>query len=76
MQAFASCFLPAYGFASLSSLVESPRMIGLQPGHIVVIVLIALLILAPSRLPSLVRGMGKAIFEFRKEVSAKSKDES
>ncbi|MCL4396381.1 MAG: twin-arginine translocase TatA/TatE family subunit [Chloroflexi bacterium] len=51
-------------------------MIGLQPGHIVVIVLIALLILAPSRLPSLVRGMGKAIFEFRKEVSAKSKDES
>ncbi len=43
-------------------------MIGLQPAHIVVIVLFGVLLFAPSRLPLLARGMKKMVSEFRKEV--------
>lgn len=49
-------------------------MIGLQPAHIVIIVLVACIFFAPSRLPLVARGMKKMIAEFRKEVSDKSKD--
>ncbi len=48
-------------------------MIGLQPGHIILIVLAALIFFAPSRLPLLARGVKKMVSEFRKEASDKSK---
>ncbi len=40
-------------------------MFGLQPAHIVVIILIALIFFAPSRLPLLARGMKTMVSEFR-----------
>ena len=40
-------------------------MFGIQPIHIVVIVLVALLIFGPRRLPEMGRSIGKAINEFR-----------
>ena len=39
---------------------------GLQPIHLVVIFVVALLIFGPKRLPEIGRGVGKAINEFRK----------
>ena len=47
-------------------------MIGLQPGHIVIIILIAILIFAPTRLPQLVRGFKGMFSQFRKEVGGKN----
>jgi TatA/E family protein of Tat protein translocase len=38
---------------------------GLQPLHLVVIVIVALIIFGPSRLPEIGRGLGKALNEFR-----------
>ena len=38
---------------------------GIQPIHIVVIVVVALLIFGPKRLPEMGRSIGKAINEFR-----------
>jgi Sec-independent protein translocase protein TatA len=60
--------LPLFHFAE-----EVYLMFGLQPGHIVIIILIALIFFAPSRLPLLTRGIGKMLSEFRKEISAKPK---
>ena len=40
-------------------------MLGLQPIHIVIIVVVALLIFGPKRLPEMGRSIGKAINEFR-----------
>ncbi len=39
---------------------------GLQPIHLIVIAVVALLIFGPRRLPEVGRGIGKAISEFRK----------
>jgi len=39
---------------------------GIQPLHIIVIVVVALIIFGPSRLPEIGRGLGKALNEFRK----------
>ncbi len=39
---------------------------GLQPIHLVVIFIVALLIFGPRRLPEIGRGIGKAINEFRR----------
>jgi sec-independent protein translocase protein TatA len=39
---------------------------GLQPIHLVVIAVVALLIFGPSRLPEIGRGVAKALIEFRK----------
>ena len=38
---------------------------GLQPLHLVVVFIIALLIFGPQRLPEIGRGVGRAISEFR-----------
>jgi TatA/E family protein of Tat protein translocase len=53
-------------------------MFGIQPIHIVIIVLVALLIFGPKRLPEIGRGIGKAINEFRqgtKEMTDGFRDE-
>ncbi len=53
-------------------------MFGLQPWHIIAIVVVALIIFGPSRLPEIGRGMGKALNEFRKgtkEMTEGFKDE-
>ncbi|MCE4599875.1 MAG: twin-arginine translocase TatA/TatE family subunit [Desulfurococcales archaeon] len=42
---------------------------GLQPGELALIFLILLLILGPTKLPALARGLGQAIREFRKAAS-------
>jgi sec-independent protein translocase protein TatA len=47
-------------------------MFGLQPTHIIIILVVALLIFGPSRLPSIGRAVGKTIKEFQsgmKEVT-------
>ncbi len=38
---------------------------GIQPLHLIVIVIVALIIFGPSRLPEIGRGLGKALNEFR-----------
>ncbi len=49
-------------------------MLGLQPAHIIIIIFIALIFFAPSRLPSLARGMKTMVSEFRKGINEKNKD--
>jgi sec-independent protein translocase protein TatA len=39
---------------------------GLQPIHLIVVAIVALLIFGPARLPEIGRGVGKAITEFRR----------
>lgn len=39
---------------------------GLQPIHLIIVAVVALIIFGPSRLPEIGRGLGKAINEFRK----------
>ena len=46
-------------------------MIALQPTHILIIILIALLLFLPSRLPQLARGFKAMFSQFRKEASGK-----
>ncbi len=51
---------------------------GLQPIHLVVIFVVALLIFGPRRLPEMGRGIGRAINEFRKgtqEMTESFRDE-
>ncbi|MDE3090945.1 MAG: twin-arginine translocase TatA/TatE family subunit [Chloroflexota bacterium] len=54
-------------------------MFGLQPIHIVAIVVVALLIFGPSRLPEIGRAFGKTIREFQsatKEATQTFQDEA
>jgi Sec-independent protein translocase protein TatA len=44
-------------------------MIGLQPIHILLIALVALLLFAPGRLPLVIRGAKKMVSEFKREVA-------
>lgn len=41
-------------------------MFGLQPTHLVLILIVALIIFGPRQLPELGRGLGKAISEFKR----------
>ena len=40
-------------------------MFGLQPTHLIIILVVALLIFGPSRLPEIGKALGKTINEFR-----------
>jgi sec-independent protein translocase protein TatA len=54
-------------------------MFGLQPIHLLIIVVVAILLFAPSRLPEAVRSLGKTVREFRvglKEGGSKAPPES
>ena len=51
---------------------------GIQPIHIIIILIVALLIFGPSRLPDLGRSLGKALNEFRqgtREMTETFRDE-
>ncbi|HEY3290722.1 MAG TPA: twin-arginine translocase TatA/TatE family subunit [Anaerolineae bacterium] len=51
---------------------------GIQPIHLILIIVVALIIFGPSRLPEIGRGLGKSINEFRKgakEMTDGFKDE-
>jgi sec-independent protein translocase protein TatA len=51
---------------------------GIQPFHIVLVVIVALLVFGPSKLPGLGRSVGKTIIEFRngaKEMTESMKEE-
>ena len=51
---------------------------GIQPLHLVLVIIIALIIFGPQRLPEIGRGLGKSINEFRKgakEMTDGFKDE-
>ena len=51
---------------------------GIQPIHLIVILVVALIIFGPKRLPEIGRGLGKAINEFRqgtREMSDSFRDE-
>ncbi len=39
---------------------------GIQPIHLIIVAIVALLIFGPSRLPEIGRGVGRAITEFRR----------
>ncbi len=57
---------------------EARLPFGIQPLHLVVIVIVALIIFGPSRLPEIGRGLGKALNEFRqgtKEMTESFRDE-
>lgn len=47
----------------------------ITPQEIILILVVALLIFGPRRLPELARGMGEAIREFRSSVSSSNKPE-
>ena len=49
-------------------------MFGLQPIHIVLIVLAAVLIFGPKRLPEFGKGLGKSIREFRQASKGMTED--
>ena len=51
---------------------------GIQPIHLIIVAIVALLIFGPQRLPEIGRGIGKALTEFRKgarEMSEGFKEE-
>ncbi len=47
-------------------------MFGLQPTHIIIILVVALLIFGPSRLPDIGRALGKTLREFQSGVKEAS----
>ncbi len=48
--------------------------LGIGPGELVLILIIALMVFGPGKLPEIARGLGKAVHEFRKYSSALTKD--
>lgn len=50
-------------------------MSSVGPGELIVVLIIALLVLGPSKLPEAGKSIGKGIREFRDAVSGKTDDE-
>jgi len=50
-------------------------MPGLQPTHILIIIVVALIILVPSRLPAVARALREAMFEFRQGLQRDRQDD-
>ncbi len=48
-------------------------MFGLQPTHLIIILVVALLIFGPSRLPEIGRALGKTINEFKSATNEATK---
>ena len=46
--------------------LRSKKMFSLQPGEVLIILAIVLLIFGPTKLPQLARALGQAIREFKK----------
>jgi sec-independent protein translocase protein TatA len=46
----------------------------LQPGHLVIILIVALFIFGPKKLPELGQGLGKGIRSFRESMKAASEE--
>lgn len=58
--------------------VEEVMPFGIQPIHLLVIAIVALIIFGPSRLPEIGRGIGRALNEFKRgtqEMSESFRDE-
>jgi sec-independent protein translocase protein TatA len=51
--------------APVSIRKDLPMPLGIQPIHIIIIIVVAVLIFGPNKLPEIGRGAGKAISEFR-----------
>jgi sec-independent protein translocase protein TatA len=51
-------------------------MFGLQPTHILIIVVVALLFFGPQRLPELARSLGKSMKEFQGAMREGAKSSS
>ena len=47
---------------------------GLTPAHLLIVLVVALLVLGPSKLPETGAALGKTIREFRHAVSSKDDD--
>jgi sec-independent protein translocase protein TatA len=47
-----------------------------QPMHLIIILVIALIIFGPSRLPQLGEGLGKSIKEFKKALNEKKEPQA
>jgi sec-independent protein translocase protein TatA len=45
-----------------------------QPMHLIIILVIALVIFGPGKLPELGKGLGKSIREFKKALSGEERD--
>jgi sec-independent protein translocase protein TatA len=46
----------------------------LQPGHLIIVLVIALLVLGPKRLPDAGRALGQGLREFKSSVSGRHDD--
>lgn len=51
-------------------------MFDIGPGELILLLVIALLIFGPSRLPELARSLGKGIREFREAIQGQAADPS
>ena len=47
----------------------------LQPTHLIIVLVVALLILGPKRLPEAGRALGQGIKEFKNSISSKREDD-
>jgi sec-independent protein translocase protein TatA len=50
-------------------------MVNVAPLEVVVVLVIALMVLGPKRLPDLARSVGRGMREFKEAVTADSRDE-
>jgi sec-independent protein translocase protein TatA len=70
-------YLSAFYFPSPT--YKETCMFGLQPVHLLIIVVVAVLLFVPGRLPEMVRSLGKTVREFRvglKEAAPQAPPES